>query len=82
MPTMHCRIGRLIAGDGTQDLDLDGDYFVLYGRRTSNPTAGLLQTHLADGLIPLVSEMRYNPTEQFTSLPSGVTMPVCRCRAS
>ena len=68
------RIGRRIAGTGAQDLDLNGDYYILYGRRERNPSAGLLQTHFSVSPNPSISGRRYNPT--VPPLPAGISIPV------
>ena len=65
------RIGRRIAGTGAQDLDLNGEYYILYGRRETGPSAGFLQTHFS---TPLISSRQVNPTER--RIPPGVITPV------
>ena len=64
-----CSIGRLIAGTGsTEDLNLNGDYYILYGRRTRDPVPGVLRTHVGVSPNPSVSSRQFNP------VPPGVAI--------
>ncbi len=60
---MSFSVGRLIAGTGTaQDLNLNGDYYILYGMRSSDPAAGRLGSHLGTAPNPAISAVQFNPT--------------------
>ena len=82
--SLLCSIGRSIAGTAPQDFNLNGDFYILYGRRASNPSAGSLGSHVGPVPNPSVSITQYNPTQEVTvaptvttpSLPAGVTTPV------
>ena len=73
-----CSIGRLIAGTGsTEDLNLNGDYYIIYGRRTRDPAPGMLRTHFGVSPNPSVSSTLSNPAPPRVGIPEGVSMPVC-----
>lgn len=47
-------------GDSTEDYDLDGDYYVLYGVGNNGPVAGSLLTHSGTA-DPIISSFQVNP---------------------
>ena len=79
-------VGRLMAGTGTaQDFNLNGDYYIMYGRRTRNPIAGGLATHVQTAPNPVLSAEQYNPATETRVMatmppalgrPDTVTVPV------
>ena len=71
-------VAKKIAPSGSgQDLDLNNEYYVLYGRRTgASATAGALTAHDsgADN-VPSISSMTVNPVVAGGSV-GGLTAPV------
>ena len=54
---------------------MNGDYYIIYGRRTSDPAPGVLRTHF--GVSPTVSSRQFNPAPPGVVIPQGVSVPVC-----
>ena len=80
-----CSAAKRIASGRNQDLDLDNNYYVLYGRRRSASGAGALiphETGLANN--PRISTTVINPVNPFgrttddtdSTTISGLTAPV------
>ena len=64
-----------------QDLDLNNNHFVIYGRRRGNSnSASLVRHELGAGLLPRISVQMFKliamPTNRSTDEPSSFTTPV------
>jgi hypothetical protein len=57
-----CSVAKRIASDSSQDLNLDNNYYVLYGRRRAASVAGALVPHkLGSTNNPSISSGTVNP---------------------
>ena len=80
-----CSVAKRItpsASGSSQDLDLDNDYYVLYGQRRGSSVAGSLTPHeMGPANNPRISSSTVNPTGRSgdgdtTTTISGLTAPV------
>ena len=57
-------VAKKVVPSGTgQDLDLNNNYYILYGRRRGNSTSGGLVRHeIGQGNNPSISTATFNPT--------------------
>ena len=73
-------LGRSIAGTGNeQDVDLDGEYYVMYGRSDGSTSSGSLITHRSANppTNPSISDDQPNIAEDAQSGGAlGLTTPV------
>ena len=65
---------RIAPSSSGQDLDLNNEHYVLYGRRTgASDAAGALTPHnFGASNVPSISSMTVNPV-----VAGGLTAPVC-----
>jgi hypothetical protein len=80
-----CSVAKRIASGSNQDLDLDNNYYVLYGRRRAASVAGALILHeLGPNNNPRISTTLVNPVDPSdrttddtdSTTISGLTAPV------
>ena len=66
-------VSKKIAPSGTgQDLDLDNDYYVLFGRRRGDSNSGSLSRHeIGAGNNPNISSEKFNPVKSGVPLDDG-----------
>ena len=77
---MFCSFGRSISGTGnTHDVNLDGEYYVLYGRRSGHPIAGGVHSHTGNenppvsaGLVNLLTSTGVQAGSSFGSVRNGL----------
>ena len=77
---MPCSVAKRIApSDDGQDLDLNDDYFVLYGRRVGNSNPNSLFAHeLGPTTNPLISSRTVNPVVADGSVGVFPRLPLLR----
>ena len=70
-------VAKKVAPSGTgQDLDLNNNYYILYGRRRGDSTSGSLVRHeIGQGNNPSISTARFNPTLITISNETGQGFP-------
>ncbi len=70
---------RILPSDSGQDLDLNDEYFVLYGRRVGNSNPSSLFRHeTGTTRNPLISSATVNPVVDSGSVGAFPTLPLLR----